>query len=295
MIGGRWKLISVVLLAVLLSAPVSAQKAPVSKTAPAAKAAITPPAKTTTSPATAAPAPKMLTGGVEHSQSLPPVDPRFRPGVPYDANLIPQMQPGNQWYWIPDWFAGSWHSERSFTLASYDLKTGDKKKLRDPHVSISDEVRGFQRDSHGIVWQYKSAPYRRTVDHDGMFEIQLVKVNEPVEVTQDHVIARYVGTNIEVDRATNRIKRVWQGESIQEYYPISPVEVRCNASVQQFGADGKPVWLEKVSKASTRTQPFMPIDIYQGRDLRPMFKDFLTALGHADLVPIYNTPPRAYP
>jgi hypothetical protein len=205
------------------------------------------------------------------------------------------MDPGNQWYWIPDWFAGHWHTDKSITLAVYDLKTGVKQKMRSEQSSVANEVRGFQRDSHGVIWQYKAAPYVRDVDQNGMLQVQFIKVNEPTEVTMDRVVARYVGTTVEVDRQSKLITRIWQSESIQEYYPMDPLEVRCNSSLKIFGADGKPVKIEKVAKGSVRTAPFAPIDIYYGRDLRPMFRDFLTALGHPDLVPVYSQPPRAYP
>jgi len=226
-----------------------------------------------------------LKGAIEHVEVMPPVDERLRPGATFDENLLPTQEPNNQWYKIPEWFAGTWQTEEQTTVAVYDYAAGTKTKTRRRQMAKAQDFKGFQRDRKGNIWQFASAPFTNRVEGDDHISVQIVRVFEPLEVTEDTVVQRFVGTTIRVSKLSGKIMDVSQDESIQTYYPVQPGIVRCNGSLKTFGPDGKPISLHKVVAYSTKVANFTPTNTYNGHDMKRLFKEFLFSRGMTYLCP----------
>lgn len=235
--------------------------------------------------------PLLLTGGIEHSERLQPVAQQLLPGSVFTNQSIPQIDPTNDWYWIPPWYAGQKHSDYERVLQDVDFRSGQEIEPNSLVTNRQDLFIGFQADKNGQIWEYKRAPYTATVEADGYFQTMYVQVRDPILVNQDKVVIRLVQTSIMVDKATRRIIKTEQQEQFNTYVPVSQGVVNVRTSIKSFGADGAPLVQEESAKVVIDKAPFQPVDFYQGKDMRALFRDFMLARGYGSLLPQALLPP----
>jgi hypothetical protein len=227
----------------------------------------------------------VLRGSVSHSDTLAPVDPYLREGAVFDAGRLPKLEAGNVWYRIPEWWAGHWRTESSTCYYARDLRTGFGHRQATEMVARAEEDTGFQSDRMGDIWEYQHGPYVQHVDAGDHLVVQIVHLQEPVSVSDDRVVLRFQSINVSVDTLTRRIKATDQIESIQTYTPHGANTVRCVSSIKAFDSGGKAYWLQRNVSYKKRTAPYKPWNLYRGRDLRKLFRDYLIAQGREHLVP----------
>lgn len=229
--------------------------------------------------------PQMLQGSAEHSESLPAEDSRFSAGATFDAKALPEYKTANNWFWIPQWFAGKYKTESITRYYRYDYRTGQTDLTRNTSVLRRTEIWGWQQDRLGGIWQYDSAPYREEVDRDTLFEIQLCKERTPVKITNDSVVLRFRITSIFINRKTEKIEWTIQSEFLQTYTQVGPTRLKVEISAKAFDENGKPKTLDKNTQYLDRISGFEPVISMNGRDVKDMFRDFLLARNRADLIP----------
>lgn len=229
--------------------------------------------------------PLLLTGGVEHSERLEPVAQALLPGSVFSNQSIPRVDPNNDWYWIPGWYAGQKHSDYERILQDVDFRSGQQITPNNLVTNRQDLFIGFQPDKNGQIWEYKRAPYTATVEADTNFQTMFVRVRDPVQVTADRVVIRLVQTSVVVDKSTRRILRTEQQEQFNTYVPVEQGVVNVRTSIKSFGADGAPLVQEESAKVVVDRGPFTPVDTYQGRDMRVLFRDFMLSRGYGSLLP----------
>jgi len=215
----------------------------------------------------------------------------LRAGEVFNQQSIPRLEPNNDWYWIPPWYAGQKHADSDTILEDYDFRTGQMFQPNRVIMNRQDLFIGFQQDRNGQIWEFKRAPYSTTVEGSTFFETMLVRNRDPLQVTADKVVVRLVQTAITVDKASQRILRTEQQEQINTYVPSAPGVMSLQTSIKSFGADGAPLLQEYSSRAVVDRAPFQPVDYYQGKDMRVLFRDFMLAHGFARLLPDYLSAP----
>lgn len=226
-----------------------------------------------------------LQGGIEHRKKLPKVDERLQVGALFRADMLPDMQPVNDWFRIPSWFAGTWSIETKKVTSVEDFKSGLKEQ---PNQTIRNKwqgTRGFQRDRKGDIWEYKNVPSVERVDTEDAVDYKLIKGYEPLEVNSGSVLRRKTVTSISVSKLTGRITKISQLETVQKSTPLGPRMIQTESSSKAFGPDGLPVFQQEDVSQSTRTAEFAPRDYIGTKDMRLLFREYLMAHSLPDLVP----------
>ncbi len=235
----------------------------------------------------AAPAPPLVLhgGAIVHAEALAPVEPQLQAGAVFNEQSLPKLQPNNDWYWIPSWFAGQKHLDSETILQDYNFQTGQTITPNRTVMNRQDLSIGFQQDRNGQIWEFKRAPYTTTAEGARSFTTMLVRNRDPLQVDQNRVVLRLVETSIIVDKKSRRIIKTMQEEQINTYVPAGPGTINLQTSIKSFGADGRPQVQETSMRVVTQSAPFQPVNSYQGLDLRSMFRDFMIAKGYGKLLP----------
>lgn len=229
--------------------------------------------------------PRILEGSAEHSEALPAEDSRFAAGSIFDASSLPEFKTGNNWFWLPTWFAGNYKTDTLTRVYRYDYRTGKTDVSRNTAVFRRTEKWGWQQDKLGGVWQYDNTPYQKEVDRGPSKEIQLCKERVPVRITNDSATLRFRITAIIINRETEKIEWTIQSEFLQTYTLVNPNRIKVDVSAKSFDVNGKPMTLDKSVQYLDRITGFEPEASYNGKDLRVLFREFLLAKGRADLIP----------
>jgi len=108
-------------------------------------------------------------------------------------------------------------------------------------------------------------------------------------LTQSEITDRLRSSTLVVSKA-NRILDLYQAESIQTYSPYGKDLIRCVASVKRFDDQGQAKELVQNVCAMRRLSGFVPINMFNGIDLKASFKAFLVANKLNHLVPGYLSP-----
>jgi hypothetical protein len=219
---------------------------------------------------------KMLLGGVEHSESLHPIEQNLAPGQIFDVSNLPSQGNGPpKFFKIPPWLAGTWHKESQTDFYRYSYLTKQTDITTRTGPARSDGSWGTQLSDDGTIWQYDACPFNSTVDSGSEFVVQLVRVSEPVEENDKIFVRRSLDTQIRVDKMTGRIRAVESGEQLTTYYPEQDGLVKRESSAKVFDQNGNPLLLGKSFSYETRVATFQPQDSYQGKDVRSMFLQFM--------------------
>jgi hypothetical protein len=224
-----------------------------------------------------------IEGKIEHVEHMPAVEQKFTPGIQFDQTV--ELSPNNLWVKIPKWISGSWSAREEMAVFSQDFRTGRSHSQQETFKAKQDFTYGQQIDKSGQVWHYLGVPYTSKTVHTSSEEIHEVKEKQFLKATDDEVAFRAVATVLFVDNLSNRIQRTYQQESLTTYQPISDDRMSMAASTKVFDASGRPQTLQKNEAIIKRYKHFHPISEQDGKDLKALFRNFLTAKGMADLLP----------
>ena len=216
---------------------------------------------------------------------MPQLDPRLRAGTTFHEGWLQGLSPTNEWFRIPDWFAGTWSTTSKTVDQFHDFKTGLSEQ---PHRTISNRwqgSRGCQRDREGNIWEFKNVPSVERVETTDTIDYKLIRDYEPIMVNDAEVSRRKVVTSISVSKGSYKILSVSQQDIIQKSVPVRAGVVRTVTSSKVFDAEGSPICLQEDQSVSARVADFSPRDYLEFTDLRKLFKEFLTAHNMIDLVP----------
>ena len=227
-----------------------------------------------------------LQGAVEHSASLPPMEPNLRPGMPFDERYLPPLDTEEGWYWIPRWAAGMWHRDQvtqQGKIAFLKLHW-----LATDHVTTP-EPWGWQMDKNGGIWHYWHVPYLEVHDLGQTVDLKLVRHYEAVAMTNEQCVLRLWASTIRVDKLSRQVVFVYQQEELDTIHLLSVGQEKQDGSDKWFDADGRPMKAvfrnDGFVANNTLVKQFAPIDNYKGKNMRTSFRAFLVSHGMANLVP----------
>ena len=237
--------------------------------------------------ATGVPRAPMLQGGVKHSEELPGLDDALRPGQVFKDEVLlnPETPINNEWFLIPSWYAGVRHSEDVLIVYRYIYNTGQTTTPMQRQLERQNSLSGFQVDRNGGIWDYKHLPSIQHVESDFVNAVLFVKNITPLKETPDQLVIKYEEISITTDKKKNKILQVTQQEQINSITSPEPNLLRIDVSVKSFDRDGKPVRMEQSVVFAKIIKPFEHIDMFEGQDLRPLFRNFLVSHQLANLVP----------
>ncbi len=235
---------------------------------------------------------RLLVGEVEHADSVQPVEDNLKPGNTFSKDSLPgKGETGNTWYRIPSWLGGVWHKEQQTNFYRYNYADGSTDNTVRTQIARSEGRWGMQKDKGGGIWQYDPVPYSENIDAGDVSIVQIVRVCEPIEVSEKRFVKRSIVTELRTDKATGKIVGVETGEEISYFIPQSDVLVKRMTSSKVFDGNGKPMLLGRSYSYETRLTGFQEEDFYKGKDMKALFEKFLKMSGAtACLYDFWNLP-----
>ncbi|MEZ4533877.1 MAG: hypothetical protein R3D26_02555 [Cyanobacteriota/Melainabacteria group bacterium] len=232
-----------------------------------------------------------LEGGVRHMDLMPSVEESFRKGNVLDASVFENLNSGNGWVKIPSWMAGTWLVQEETAVYRKDFASGRSTKSPHRFKARHKFIYGMQKDRLGGIWHYIGVPYKSETRLTSVTEIHLVKEKRFDPYTENRVRFRSVVNVIRVKRTNHgrdqKIKESYVQESITSYEPYSANsdDIKLQASTKSFNQDGKPMIQADNEARVKKLAEFSPVDSYRDRDMRYLFRLFLTETGRDDLLP----------
>jgi hypothetical protein len=219
---------------------------------------------------------------IEHHDTLAPVESSLQPGDIFDEKNLPNRvseQTLDDWYEIPSWLAGKWHKEMQTDYYRYDYLNKTTDDTRHTRVARSDGTWGTQAGLASHIWQYDAVPYSQTVDGATETIVQIVRVSQSLECSEERFVKRSVDTQLRVDKGSGRIKTVETGEEITIFTPESDTMLKRVTSSKVFDHTGQPIILGMSLSFETKLGPFERQDHYRGQDTHVLFLEFMKNSG----------------
>jgi hypothetical protein len=143
---------------------------------------------------------------------------------------------------------------------------------------------GVQSDRAGDIWNCNLAA-SGVSDRGSYRSIAFVKVKEPVRTTSEEVIFRELFTVVNVQKESNLITDSSLVESLTRHRLLSDGNIETAMSVKVYNAGGLPRQLQENIASERLIQPWSPLDVYKGKNMKESFANFLKDRGLEDLVP----------
>lgn len=239
--------------------------------------------------------PFILEGKIEHSGSLPPVAPQWKPGTVFDPRLLPATGTGSLTWWkVPDWLVGTWRTEGKVKrLSLKDAEGSLQQGFGAIDINYPDlEIIGYQKDRSESIWTCVPVPYVGRTIQSNFVNLSIIHNVKAELVSENEVVIRFLATTLMVDRNSNKIRTVTQRESLQTYRPIEKGKVLVQASMKFYDDNGNARYESNVlsqakRKGGFRETPYLPVPGSQPTliDLRASFDKFLKQNHMDDLIP----------
>jgi hypothetical protein len=221
---------------------------------------------------------KVLKAEITHSESLPALDKRLRPGETFDKSVL--KVEGDQrlnFYQIPEWMAGRFSAREIIRTSFFDYATNkiDNSVVR---AAINQNLAfGEIRDSQNQIWVEDHTPILSVSEIEGGRTSIYSLINEqyPVENSSQQVIMKEFNLNTTVDKATNKITAVIRIERLTRCIPQGG-NVREDRTCKVFSPEGYSVALITDSCMLNRVGP-MPVPANQAeiqKDLATFLKRY---------------------
>ncbi len=218
-----------------------------------------------------------LNGQMEFSEQVAPVDPAFKPHKLFALDNLPPEGTEDGWYQIPAWRAGKFHRESQTNHTLFGDVTIQSKV---------DHVYGMQLDKRGGIWHHESWPKVTKVDMDGYAEYKIIHTYQPVSITAEEFVIKAFSTDIDVDPATGKIKRVTKQEDFNKYYPCRKGIACADCTTLGFSQYGRiNTTKEQSTLEEVLVEPFQVINKFRGMDLKASFIRYLKSHDMPDLIP----------
>ena len=220
----------------------------------------------------------VLTGGVEHAITLPPINSPLQVGTVYDETKLEKPPRQLNWYKIPAWLEGSWRSDTQTSTTVEDLKT--RRKISSDSSRNQGVARyGVQRDDKTGVWDYVYAPQKVESSSELFIYKDLVTKQVLMKDASNVVVLKDIFTRRKVSKANKKIVEVTQMEQISTLRPEGKNVITLVGSLKVFDKHGKALRLITATVKYRRSEPFKQVNFDKAthEDLRPSFKAFLDA------------------
>lgn len=230
---------------------------------------------------------QLLSGGVQHSEKLPPVQ-TFQIGTQYNQQqAMASVTPTRVWYRVPPWMAGEWTDDKEATQTFYlDYATGKQDTSSTQYTETGSEGWGIQRDREGGIWDAIDLPFaseETTAKHllHDLHTGDALILDSALKLV---LMLRYTRTR--VDSSTNTITDVEQIEEFDTYSLAGPNLLRVEYSQKHFDHQGNPVGLYKGWWTEHKTGPAGICNFNNGEDSGPDFRAYLKNHGLDNLIPL---------
>lgn len=226
-------------------------------------------------------------GGIAQKPQWAPVNdaaPILIAGVQFDETMVPKEQ-SDEWYWIPEWFAGTWQRDSVTTTSTYNYKACTESRIAVQQMAHSNDGEGWQRDNRDQIWNCEHTPFYSVSDCGADKQIFIVSKMKPLEISEQKVVKQFEGTGYVVDKATGKIKHCAKATSVQTYRNVGPGVMEASSVTTEFSADGEALTASKSVTTYRQTAKFHTRDFHDGKDMRVSFKNYLDSHGKADLAP----------
>jgi hypothetical protein len=218
-----------------------------------------------------------LKANIEFSESLDPLQAGLREGerMTLKAGAANTQKKITGWRRVPDWFAGTWHKERTTRYVegrpvSYQTR--------------ADLITGYQKDAKGRVWQPTFTSVAK-VETDDYVEWQMPQRKTVYENYSTKYVSFSLSTRVRVDKDSNQIMSSFQQEDLSVSTPQPDGTVKAIVECRVFNQDGRVKFEDTIEVIEEKLEDFNPIDEFNGFDYRQNFIHFLQSKGHPELIP----------
>lgn len=184
-------------------------------------------------------APTMLKAGIQHSETVQPLEPQFMPGKEFNPNAVALGEPVDDWICIPPWLAGTFYVDRSLVVDFVDYRTRTHlapNKLESIYRTFH---YGHQIDTKGRVWHLNRCPYRNSIKTEGNIQYNLIRQSKFLHSGNDSVLETATGPAIVVSKETGTIVRSTTIETYGKFQPDKDC-IRKTTSIKGFNFAGMP-------------------------------------------------------
>lgn len=228
----------------------------------------------------------MLQGGVEHTDTLPPVPPQYQPGNVFSGRASQKQNvEWVQWFPIPSWFAGTWQKQGDERIDAIDMATGSESRTPVWIQNVMSASYGYQTDNTGAIWHAVLLPFTRDGVSGLDLDQRIVNGFKCLQSNQNQVTLLFRATVVSVNQQTGRIDRTYQSEEIITYTPINNNQLHTMSSARFFNQQGRPVLNTTSTSIANRTAPFVPVKYHEQIDLEASLANYLRQNNMAQLVP----------
>lgn len=217
-----------------------------------------------------------LKAGIEFSDSLEPLKAGLREGQRMNLGAVETGKRNiTAWRRIPNWFAGTWHKEKSTRMVNGKPVS---------YQTRMDMITGYQMDAKGRIWQPVFVNVGK-VETDDYIEYMMPQRPTIYAMEKNKYTSFSLSTRVRIDKDTNQIMSSFQQEDLSVSTPQSDGVVKAVVECRVFNQDGRVKFEDTIEVLEQRIEEFNPIDEYNGIDYRDSFVKFLEASGHPELIP----------
>lgn len=201
--------------------------------------------------------PKLLKGGVRHSDNVGPIDSRFLPGKLYDANAQFDEPEIDDWVQIPEWLAGTFTIDSSLIVSAINCKSGRQEEKNRMEYCHQIKSFGHQLDENGNIWHLNKCPVSVDIATELTTQHNLAIVSEFPRSDNDLVQVFYSGPAVIVMNGSGVILRASQLEAFTSYHK-GKSDVLKDISIKDFDVFGQPSKLIVRKERLSIVEPFAP-------------------------------------
>lgn len=216
-----------------------------------------------------------LKAGIQFDSDLAPLKSGLREGERMNLGATETKKEITEWRRIPDWFAGTWHKERSKRFVN-------GRPIY--YQTRADLITGYQKDAKGRIWQPVFVSVGQ-VETDDYIEYQMPQRKTVYAIENGKYTSFSLSTRLRVDKDSGQIISSFQQEDLSVSKPDGDGLVKAVVECRVFNQDGKVQLEDTIEVLEERTEEFNPIDEFNGVNYRQSFFDFLEASGHPELIP----------
>ncbi len=228
-----------------------------------------------------------LTGGVSHSESLPPLRNNrlsipLRGKVDYAPAQSPTSQRAILWLPVPAWLAGKWVKQGDLTVSYTDVRTGISTPTRQWTQNFQTTTWGNQLDGQGNIWHGYSIP----TEIDGISKgktVRFIMVNgQREQSSSDHMVTRV--HSVVIENLDGQLVDTFQQETLNDLFLLPSGELENHGSTRDFTSEGQPVREGMLVSHFSKVRNFELVETQNGVDLLKSLNDYLRANNMSQLV-----------
>lgn len=229
--------------------------------------------------------PITLSGGVKHSESLPPIQSKLSVGAEYDEKKLEKPARSRDWYKVPAWLAGTWQSDFQTNIS---VDKNGKKNLLNTVKNHGIAHYGKQLDRKAGIWDYVEVPIEVQSETDKVINKDLTIKEVILKNSASSFVLKDVFTRRRVSKSTGKIIELTQMEQISSIQPIGKDKIEVLGSLKEFDRKGHTLGLTNAIVVFRRSSSFKQdnFDKASHEDLRPSFKLYLKTHSLEKLLPL---------